>query len=132
MITISVIDLVVSFFITWSVVLSPPLLIRAIRKEPFGKPIAITLCVFFYFANVVFFTALGSQSKTHTALLLGAWVSYFIFRREKAISRAKFHHNPEFLSAEHELSHYVALRSQEKISVDEFEKHKNRIMGLDA
>ena len=125
-------ELIISLLITWAVVLAPPLLIRAIRKKPFGKPMAIALCVVFYFVNVVLFTALGSQSKSHASLLLGAWVSYFIFHRKQTVSRAKFHHNPEFLNAEHELSHYVALRSQEKISAEEFEKHKNRIMGLHA
>lgn len=129
-------EVILSFLITWAVVLAPPLLIRAIRKTPINKAISILLCVVLYFANVVLFTALGSQSKSHAALLLGAWVSYHIFRREqkRALKMAplKFHHNPDFLNAEHELSHYVSLRSQEKITAEEFEKHKIRIMGSNA
>ena len=35
----------------------------------------------FWFTNIVIFTALGSQSKTHRALFLVAVASYYILRR---------------------------------------------------
>jgi|GEM_PF-6873526 len=73
-------DLWLSFLITWIVVFMPPVLIRAILGRPIGKKPAIGFCVVFYFINVILFTVMGSQSKSHTALFLGAWVSYYIFR----------------------------------------------------
>jgi hypothetical protein len=82
-------DLWLSFLITWIIVLTPPVLIRAIRGRPIGKKVAIGLCVIFYFINVILFAAMGSQSKSHTALFLGAWLSYYIFRWQTNSSAAR-------------------------------------------
>lgn len=73
-------DLWLGFFITWIIVLIPPVLIRAIRGRPIDKKVAIGFCVVFYFINLIMFIAMGSQSKSHNALLLGALISYYIFR----------------------------------------------------
>lgn len=71
----------VSFLITWSIGLLPPVFIRyAFVKHPLAKWPAIAICALFWVINILLFTALGSQSKTHTALLLVAFVSYWIFR----------------------------------------------------
>ncbi|CCU72585.1 hypothetical protein [Thalassolituus oleivorans] len=73
----------VSFLITWSIGLLPPALIRyAIIRRPISKWVAIAVCAVFWFANIIIFTALGSQSKTHAALYLIAFVSYWILRKE--------------------------------------------------
>jgi|SaaInlStandDraft_4_1057021.scaffolds.fasta_scaffold78335_2 hypothetical protein len=76
-----------SFLITWSIGLLPPVLIRyAIIRRPLSKWVAIAVCAVFWFANIIIFTALGSQSKTHAALYLIAFVSYWILRKEPKYS----------------------------------------------
>ncbi|MFY2507826.1 hypothetical protein ACN3E9_05970 [Vibrio pectenicida] len=72
-----------SFVITWSIGLLPPVLIRyAIMRRPLSKWVAIVVCAVFWFINIIIFTALGSQSKTQAALYLIAFVSYWILRKE--------------------------------------------------
>lgn len=73
-------ELILSFIFTWFVVLVPPAAIRAIRGRPLGNVTAIVLCATFYFGNLILFIALGSTSRSHGALSLGAFVSYYIFR----------------------------------------------------
>ena len=77
--------LLVSAILTWGIGLTPPLLIRyAILRKPLPKKAAIPLVVLFWFINIIIFTALGSQSKTHAALFLVAWASYYILHRKYA------------------------------------------------
>lgn len=79
-------DLVLFFLITWSVGLVPPLLIRfLVVKKALSKAWSIGLAILFYMLNLTLFTALGSQSKTHFALLLVAWVSYYILIKENKV-----------------------------------------------
>lgn len=84
--------LVISFIVTWAVGLIPPLLLRfAIIRKPISKKLSIFLVILLWFINVVIFTALGSQSKSHGALVLVAIASYYILRKgnnapNKAIS----------------------------------------------
>lgn len=74
-------QLVLSFLITWTVGLTPPLLIRFLfLRRSMRKWTAIAVCALFWSFNIVFFISIGSQSKTHGALLLVALVSYFILR----------------------------------------------------
>lgn len=74
--------LVVSFIVTWVIGLIPPILLRfAIIRKPISKKLSIFLVILLWFINVVIFTALGSQSKTHGALVLVAIVSYYILRK---------------------------------------------------
>lgn len=76
--------IIVSFFLTWGIGLIPPLLIRyVIIRKPLSKGWAISLVIFLWMVNIVIFTALGSQSKTHAALFFVAWVSYIILRKGK-------------------------------------------------
>ena len=76
---------ILSFIITWSIGMLPPVLIRyAILKRPVGKWPAIGMCALFWAINIVLFTAMGSQSKTHGALVLIAFVSYWILRQGTA------------------------------------------------
>lgn len=73
--------LFLSALITWGVGLTPPLLIRfALMRRPLSKGWAIGAVASFWLINVVLFTALGSQSKTHGALALVALASYGILR----------------------------------------------------
>lgn len=74
--------LFLSFLFTWGVGLAPPLLIRfAIMRRPIGKGWAIGAVALFWVFNIVLFTALGSQSKSHGALALVAFASYAILRK---------------------------------------------------
>lgn len=74
--------LLLSFLFTWSIGLAPPLLIRfAFMRRPLGKGWAIGVVAILWSFNIVLFTALGSQSKTHGALALAAFISYGILRK---------------------------------------------------
>jgi hypothetical protein len=83
-------ELVLSFILTWSIGLTPPLLIRfKFNKEPMGKWSAIGTCASLWFFNVMLFVVLGSQSKSHGALTLVALVSYWILtKKDKVLSEA--------------------------------------------
>jgi len=68
-----------SVLITWGIGLTPPLLIRfAFLKRPINKKYAFIVCALFLLVNATIFIALGSESKTHAALYLIAYVSYLI------------------------------------------------------
>ena len=73
--------LVVSFIVTWGIGLTPPLLMRfVILRRPIGKWWAIGTVSVLWVVNLAIAIALGSTSKTHTALFLVVLVSYFILR----------------------------------------------------
>ena len=74
--------LIISFIITWAIGLIPPLLLRfAIIRKPISKKLSIFLVILLWFINVIIFMVLGSQSKTHGALVLVAIASYYILRK---------------------------------------------------
>lgn len=74
--------IIVSFILTWGIGLIPPLIIRyAIVRKPLSKGWAIGVTAFLWMVNIIIFTALGSQSKTHAALFLVAWTSYVILKK---------------------------------------------------
>lgn len=74
--------LIISALLTWGVGLAPPLLIRfAFLRRSMAKGWAIGTVVLFGLMNIVLFTALGSTSKTHGALILVGWASYAILRK---------------------------------------------------
>jgi hypothetical protein len=78
----AVLNIVASIILTWVIGLAPPLVIRyAILKRPMNKWPAIGTCASFWILNVILFTALGSQSKTHAALGLVAFASYWLLRK---------------------------------------------------
>jgi hypothetical protein len=85
---LSSIELLLSFVVTWTVVLVPPAIIRFIRRKPISKWVAITLASVLYFANIVLFTAMGSQSKSHGALVIGAIFCYYVLRWQTSASAA--------------------------------------------
>lgn len=86
---LSSIELLLSFVITWTVVLAPPAIIRFIRRKPLSKGFGITLAAVLYFANIILFTAMGSQSKSHGALVIGAIFCYYVLRWQTNVSAAK-------------------------------------------
>lgn len=76
------VTLLISALFTWGIGLAPPLLIRFLfLRRPIGKGWAIGTAAIFWFINIILFTALGSTSKTHSALFLVAWASYAILRK---------------------------------------------------
>jgi hypothetical protein len=81
-------DVILSIIFTWVIGLTPPLLIRyTFVKHPIAKWPAIGICAFFWVCNITLFIALGSKSKSHTVLLLIAWISYWILRKENKIQK---------------------------------------------
>jgi hypothetical protein len=73
--------LLISIMITWSIGLIPPITIRFIfKKAPIKKNSAIGIVIFFWFTNLIIFSALGSEGNVHIALTLIAFVSYSILR----------------------------------------------------
>ncbi len=76
------ITLIISAILTWGIGLTPPLLIRfAFLRRPISKGWAVSIVVLLWIINLMIFTALGSESKTHIALFLVAWASYAILRK---------------------------------------------------
>lgn len=80
---LSILEIILSIAITWIIGLTPPLIIRhVIVKHPLNKWPAVGICAFFLFFNIALFTGMGSQSKTHAALFLVAYVSFWILRKD--------------------------------------------------
>ena len=75
-------NLILSLVITWVIGLTPPALIRFLLwRKPIKKWPAIGIVTGFWLLNFVIFVGLmGSQSKSHFALLLIAYVSYRILK----------------------------------------------------
>jgi hypothetical protein len=76
--------LIVSFIITWTIGLIPPVLIRYVfLKQPMAKKLAIVISAVFWLLNLILFISMGSGIKSHFALMIVAYVSYYILTREK-------------------------------------------------
>lgn len=74
--------LVLSLLLTWVIGLAPPLITRfVVLRRPMRRNRAIAFAAAFWFVNLFVFVALGSESKTHFALLLIAVASYAILTR---------------------------------------------------
>lgn len=73
--------LAVSLFITWGIGLLPPVITRfLILRRCISKIAARVFSVSFLVLNIIGFTIMGSESKTHAALFLVAFASYAILR----------------------------------------------------
>lgn len=77
-------ELLISFIFTWAVILTPPVIVRFIfvRRPIESMNIAAAISGGLYFINLLLFIALGSQSKSHAVLILGAIVCYNILKYE--------------------------------------------------
>ena len=74
--------LLISLLITWSIGLTPPLLIRYVfLRRPIDKWPAIGVAGLFLLLNIFLFVAMGSENKSHAVLFLIAWVSYIILHK---------------------------------------------------
>lgn len=68
-------------FVTWVLGLSVPLALLAIVRRPFSRIWALVLTGSLWLLNIITFTLLGSQSRTHVALFLVAITTYCILFR---------------------------------------------------
>ena len=85
----------ISFILTWTIGLFPPVLIRfLILRKPIKRGWAILVAFVFFCTNIAIFQALGSTSKTHLGLLLVGWASYGILRKSKKIDYSSLKGNP--------------------------------------
>ncbi len=77
-------ELLISFIFTWTVILIPPVIVRFVfvRKPILSMNIAAAISGGLYIFNLMLFIALGSQSKTHAVLVLGAIACYNILKYE--------------------------------------------------
>jgi len=71
-------NIIVSFLVTWSLILFPPILIRLLAKKPHTKLVSLVISIALFFTNIILFTVMGGQSKTHFATMLGAIFCYSI------------------------------------------------------
>ncbi|NMC98223.1 MAG: hypothetical protein GYA62_00680 [Bacteroidales bacterium] len=76
-------NFIIDLYITWIIGLTPPLILRfLIFKKPLTKYWAKFTCALFLIINITVFVSLGTKSKSHSALVLIALVSYWILHRE--------------------------------------------------
>jgi len=75
----------VSFILTWSVGLAPPLLVRFIfLRRPLGKLGALALCAAFFILSRIVFVYLGGTSHIPVVWSFVAIISFFILRYDSA------------------------------------------------
>ena len=73
-------ELVLSFLLTWTIYLAPPLVIRLASKGPLLVWSAVGICVVLWFLYHIIFVYLGSDGQIGSAVL-GIWAAYSILRR---------------------------------------------------
>jgi hypothetical protein len=77
-----VMGLLVSAIFTWVIGLTPPLVLRfVLLRHPLSKRASVIFCAIQLLCNEAIFISLGSESKTHFALVLVAYVSYHIIHK---------------------------------------------------
>ena len=82
--------MVLSCFITWAVILGPPIILRVLVQKnlwldesgDLPKFVAVSFAVVFFIINFVVFSALQSTSVIHGSLLLGAYLTYQILTKK--------------------------------------------------
>lgn len=72
------IELILSFAITWIVILAIPAAIRLALRRPMVKRFAVATSAALYFVDVVIFTAMGSTNKSHNVVFIGSVAAYFV------------------------------------------------------
>lgn len=75
--------LLFSFVLTWGIALGEPLVIRyLILRRPMSKNSAIITSIILCVINITIFIQLSSPNKAHTALIIAAYISYFILKKK--------------------------------------------------
>jgi hypothetical protein len=69
--------------------MTPPIVIRMVRRTPVKKWPAIGICILFGILEIGIFIALGSDNTGHAVVLVMGFVSYWILRREHFFGRSK-------------------------------------------
>ena len=81
-------ELIVSFFVTWSIILLPPIVMRVIRGTFFSKPWAIAIALLLLFANHIIFAGITERQSPRPFLTLGAFATFLILRWQTRASAA--------------------------------------------
>lgn len=77
-------ELILSFAVTWAVILSIPAAIRLALRRPMAPRFAVATAIALFFVDVVIFTAMGSTSKSHTVVFIGSFAAYWILTWKSA------------------------------------------------
>ena len=81
----------IGVLVTWGIGLTPPFLIRfLIVRQPLGRGVAFGATALLWIFNFTLFTAMGSKPSQQGALLLVAFASYYILRKEAKGQRYPF------------------------------------------
>lgn len=78
------IEWILSFAVTWAVILSIPAAIRFALRRPMAMRFAVATSAALFFVDVVIFTAMGSTSKSHNVVFVGSFVAYWILTWKSA------------------------------------------------
>ena len=81
-------ELILNFLITWTIILVPPILIRALRRTFLTKAYAIGIALVLFFANHIIFSAMTGTQSTRTFLAVGAFISFYVLRWQTKASAA--------------------------------------------
>ncbi len=88
--TLLYISIILSFIITWSIGVIPPLIIRRwIFRGPIPKIKALVLTIFFYLAQLMFWSVLNPNGR-HGVLFFIALITYGILHNGYDSSKSKF------------------------------------------
>jgi len=90
-------NFLLSFLLTWVIGLLPPLLIRYVfLRKPLSSNSAYVISAIFLFLNLLLFISLGSTNKSHGVLVLIAFISYYILKKENK-KQIKTENNDNFI-----------------------------------
>lgn len=90
---------IASFVLTWTVGLSVPLLIRYVfMKRAINKASAIAIVILLLFLQLALWISLGSTNKSHAVLVLIAYVSYYILRKQEKTENGDIKNQTEKIS----------------------------------
>ncbi len=81
-------EFILSLLITWTVILVPPVLVRAFRRKALTKPWAIGVALVLFFLNHILFAVATGTESSRTFLAVGAFVSFYVLRWQTKASAA--------------------------------------------
>lgn len=82
-------ELALSFAITWLVILAPPVFLRWWQQEPLSKVAALLTVIGLHVLNHVIFAVATGTSGARPILTIGAIVTWFVLRwQTKSSARA--------------------------------------------
>lgn len=75
-------DIVLSFVLTWTIILLPPLLLRWVRRTAYSKAVAVAVAGALFFTNHIVFAFIGGHASARPFLILGAIAAFALLRWE--------------------------------------------------